>query len=81
MTGKLGPLYEPGVARVRIAAADAATAHRVADVIASRYPGTRPPRVTTDADGLVEFDLYTYTLEEVGPSRPYDAHAQDPESC
>ncbi|WP_431961641.1 hypothetical protein [Actinacidiphila sp. bgisy160] len=78
MTGQLGPLYEPGVAYVRIAAADAATAHRVADVIASRYSGTRPPRVTTHADGLVEFDLYTYTLEEVSPSGPYDA--QDPQS-
>lgn len=71
MTEHLGPLYEPGVAYVRIAAADAATAHRVADVIASRYPGTRPPRVTTGADGLVEFDLYTYTLE-ASPSGPYD---------
>jgi hypothetical protein len=58
-----GPPHEPGVAHVRICATDAATAHRVADVIASRYPRTRPPSVSTTADGLVEFVLYTDTLD------------------
>jgi hypothetical protein len=62
MAENLGLLHEPGMAYVRIAAADAATAHRIADVIASRYPDTRPPRVRTTPDGLVEFDLYTDTL-------------------
>lgn len=71
MAEDFGPLYEPGVAYVRIAAADAATAHRVADLIASRYPGTRPPSVTTNADGLVEFALFTHTLES-SPTHPYD---------
>lgn len=63
MAAHQGPLHEPGVAHVRIAAADAATAHRVADIIASRYPRTRPPSVRTTPDGMVEFDLYTDTLD------------------
>jgi hypothetical protein len=58
-----GPPHDPGVAHIRICAADAATAHRVADVIAARYPRTRPPSVRTTPDGLVEFDLYTDTLD------------------
>lgn len=57
------PLLEPGVAHVRISAADAATAHRVADLITSRYPRTRPPSLRTTPEGLVEFDLYTDTLD------------------
>jgi hypothetical protein len=60
---RYGPLRQPGVARVRIEAADAATAHRVADVIAARFPRTRPPGVHTMPDGLVEFDLYTDTFD------------------
>ncbi|MEU6344124.1 hypothetical protein ABZ883_24630 [Streptomyces sp. NPDC046977] len=71
MADDIGPLYEPGVAHVRITAADAATAHRVADLIASRFPGTRPASVTTAADGLVEFVLFTHTLES-SPTHPYD---------
>jgi hypothetical protein len=51
------------VAHIRIAAADAATAHRIADTISSRYPRTRPASVRTTPDGLVEFDLYTDTLD------------------
>ncbi|MDX6349140.1 MAG: hypothetical protein QOF84_3930 [Streptomyces sp.] len=63
MAQHFGPLHEPGVAHIRIAAADAATAHRIADTISSRYPRTRPASVRTTPDGLVEFDLYTDTLD------------------
>jgi hypothetical protein len=63
LTQDLARLQEPGMAYVFIAAADAATAHRIADLIAARHPKTSPPRVRTAADGTVEFDLYTYTLE------------------
>lgn len=74
MADNLGLLHEPGMAYVSITAADAATAHRIADVIASRYPDTRPPRVRTTPEGLVEFDLYTDTLN-IAPQ--HARHARD----